>query len=250
MLEKSVGNFNAQKLRAILLLEADFNAMHKIIFNNRLAPNIEAANAIPVEAIGGRRSQAATQLALDKNLIADIVNARKLPTITICADATNYYDRVVHPFASLCAQYFSLEITCLAVLFRAILSMKMFLRTAHGMSTTYCSDAEGMPFQGAAQGSSTAPSLWMIISIFLVRYLHNKNFTAKISTPILKIILPLAALIFVDDADLHAFNSGSDTTEEVVLKVQRLLDAQHYVLKFTGGALKLSKCYWTLQDCR
>ena len=92
MLEKSGGNVNVQKLQAILLLEADFNAMHKMIFNNRLMANIEAANAIPMEIIGGRRSQATTHLALDKKLIADIVNVRKLPTITMCADATNYYD--------------------------------------------------------------------------------------------------------------------------------------------------------------
>ena len=56
MLEKVAGNINVQKLRAILLLEADFNAMHKIIFNNRLMPRIEADNAIPMEVIGGRRS--------------------------------------------------------------------------------------------------------------------------------------------------------------------------------------------------
>jgi len=45
-----------QKLQAILLLEVDFNAMDKIMFNNRLIPNIEAMNAIPMEVIGGRRS--------------------------------------------------------------------------------------------------------------------------------------------------------------------------------------------------
>ena len=89
---------HVQKLRAILLLEADFNALHKIIFNNRLIPNLEANNAIPMEVIGGRRSQAATHLALDKKLIADIANVRKLPMITICADATNCYDRVAHSF--------------------------------------------------------------------------------------------------------------------------------------------------------
>ena len=56
MLEKVAGNINVQKLRTILLLEADFNAMHKIIFNNRLIPSIEADKAIPMEVIGGRRS--------------------------------------------------------------------------------------------------------------------------------------------------------------------------------------------------
>lgn len=121
--------------------------------------------------------------------------------------------------------------------------MKMFLRTAHGMSTNYYSDTEGMPFQGAVQGSSAAPTLWVIISIFLVRCSCSKKIATEISTPILKIILPLAALIFVDDTDLHVFDSGSDATEEVALKAQHLLDAWHYVLRFTGGDLKLSKYY-------
>ena len=116
-----------QKLQAILLLEADFNTMHKIMFNNRLMPNIEAMNAIPMEIIGDRRSQAATHLALDKKLISDIANVRKLSMITICADATNCYDRVVHLFASLCTQYFGLNLLYLVVLFQAIQSMKMFL---------------------------------------------------------------------------------------------------------------------------
>ena len=146
MLEKSAGDVNVQKLRAILLLEADFNAIHKIIFNSRLILSIKAANAIPMEVIGGRRSQAATHLALDKKLIADIANMRKLLTITICADATNCYDRVAHPFASLCAQYFGLDVMYLAVLFRAIQSMKIFLCTLYGISENYYSDNEGKPF--------------------------------------------------------------------------------------------------------
>ena len=35
---------------------------------------------------------------------------------------------------------------------------------------------------------------------------------------------------------------------EVVIDVQQLLNVCNEVLKFTGGDLKLSKCYWTLQD--
>ena len=248
MLEKIAGNINVQKLRAILLLEADFNALHKIIFNNRLMPKLEESGTIPVEIIGGRRSQAATHLALNKKLISDIANVRKLPMITICADATNCYDRVAHPFASLCAQYFGLEVSYLAVLFRAIQSMKMFLRTSYGISQTAYSGEEGRPFQGLVQGSGAAPALWMIISIFLVRYLYSKNVTTQLSTPISGIILPLVALMFVDDADLYVFNSGTDTTRDLVLKAQRLLDAWHNILTITGGSLKLSKCYWTLQD--
>ena len=56
MLEKLTGNKNTQKLRAMLLFEAHFSDMHEIIFNDRLIPSIEAANAILMKAIEGRRS--------------------------------------------------------------------------------------------------------------------------------------------------------------------------------------------------
>ena len=42
-------------------------------------------------------------------------------------------------------------------------------------------------------------------------------------------MLPLAALIFVNDTDLHILNSSSDTVEEVVTKSQQLLDAWHEI---------------------
>ena len=141
MLEKSPGNFRVEKLRAVLLLEADFNGLHKINFNGRLMPRLEATSSIPQKIIGGRRSQVATHLALSKKLIADISNIRKVPTVTICADATNCYDRVAHYFASLCSQYFGLEICYLLILFRTIQNMKMHLRTAFGVSSSsYTSD--------------------------------------------------------------------------------------------------------------
>ena len=41
MLEKSKGNIQVEKLRAILLLEANLNAIHKIIFNGRVLPTLE-----------------------------------------------------------------------------------------------------------------------------------------------------------------------------------------------------------------
>lgn len=248
MLEKVAGNINVQKLRAILLLEADFNALCKIVFNNRLVPKLEKVDAIPVEIIGGRRAQVVTHLALSKKLIADIVNVRKVPMITACADATNCYDRVAHPFASLCAQCFELEILHLVVLFRATQSMKMFLRTSYGLSQIAHTGENGRPFQGVVQGSGAAPALWMIISIFLARYLCNKKVTTQLSTPVSRIVLPLPVLMFADDADLYVFNSGIETTKEIVVKAQKFLNAWHNILTITGGSLKLSKCYWTLQD--
>ena len=47
MLEKAPGNIDVKKLRAILLLEAYFNAAYEIIFNRRMMPRFEEANTVP-----------------------------------------------------------------------------------------------------------------------------------------------------------------------------------------------------------
>ena len=64
------------------------------------------------------RSQAATNLALSKKLIAEMTNTRKLPTTTTCADETNCYNKVSHPCASLCSQRVGLGICDSLVLFK------------------------------------------------------------------------------------------------------------------------------------
>ena len=161
---------------------------------------------------------------MSKKLITDISNTIKLPTATICADATNCYDRVAHPYASLCSQYFGMEICYLLVLFRTIQSMKMHLRTAFGVSTTFYS-SDSQPFQGAVQGNGAAPALWLIISIFLIRYLHQQKVVTAITSPISKLCQYLAALLYVDDTDLYVFNNGVNSTQEIILKAQRLLNA-------------------------
>ena len=56
-------------------------------------------------------------------------------------------------------------------------------------------------------------------------------------------VMLLAALMFADDTDLCILNSGSNRTEDIVDKAQRLLDAWYFALKFTGEYLKLAKCY-------
>ena len=54
MVEKSHNNISIIKLHTILLLETDFNALNKIVFNTHLIPSLEYKESIPHEIIGGR----------------------------------------------------------------------------------------------------------------------------------------------------------------------------------------------------
>ena len=55
MLEKVFGIIDTKKLREILLLEADFNTLHNIIFNRRVIPILEYFKGIPLKFIGRGR---------------------------------------------------------------------------------------------------------------------------------------------------------------------------------------------------
>ena len=68
MLEKIPNNISVNKLRAILLLETDFNVANKIIFNTCMIPQMERWNEIPREIVGRRRSLSAIYIAINKNL--------------------------------------------------------------------------------------------------------------------------------------------------------------------------------------
>ena len=110
MLEKKQSDILVEKLQAILLIEANQNAMNKIIFNTRTIPKLEENEIIPREIMRGQRGLSIIQITLNKKLLVDILNQSKLPNITISTDASNCFDRVVYPIAGTTYQYFGLPL--------------------------------------------------------------------------------------------------------------------------------------------
>ena len=120
ILEKKQGEISISKLRVILLLEADFNVINKIVFNTRLIPTLKAKDMIPREIMGRRRGILAIHVALNKKLLVDIVNQNKLTNIIVSADASNYFDRVIHLMAGMIYQYFGLSVDFVITFFTKI----------------------------------------------------------------------------------------------------------------------------------
>ena len=71
---------------------------------------------------------------------------KKRLIIIIYVDATNYYNRVAYPFASLNVQYFGLEVSYLLVLFRIIQIIKIFLCASFRVSNRFYSGEDRKPF--------------------------------------------------------------------------------------------------------
>ena len=117
MLEKKANDMHVSKLRAMLLLEADFNAANKILFKSRMTPTLEKGNLIPREIIGGRQFQSAMHVAVDKRLVSYIANQAKTSHVIISADASNCFDRVAHSIVALACSHFGLSDQCVETFF-------------------------------------------------------------------------------------------------------------------------------------
>lgn len=152
LLEKIAGVALVHKLRAILLMEGDFNMHNRLIFGNRMMECAREAGLIPEEQYAEKESDGQDGAWL-KRLFADISRQLRIVMGIVSADAEQCYDRIAHAFASLVFQAFGVWITAVCALLLTIQRMKFFLRTGFG---------ESVSFMTALLGSIIRSTRWLV----------------------------------------------------------------------------------------
>jgi hypothetical protein len=105
MLEKKQGVILVNKLRAILLMEADFNFANKTIFGHCMMHCAEERNEIAKECAGSHQHHDATDVTLNCHLYCDIAHQKKYLAAIRGADLAQCYDCIAHSTASLGSQH-------------------------------------------------------------------------------------------------------------------------------------------------
>ena len=77
MLEKVEGVIRVDKLRAILLMEADFNFHNKEIFGRRMIARAETGNLLPPDQFGSRKNHRAVEVAFNRLLYFDNLRLKR-----------------------------------------------------------------------------------------------------------------------------------------------------------------------------
>ena len=123
MLEKTLGVMLVTKLRAILLMEGDFNAMNKIVYGSRMIQTAPGHHLIP-EEIFSKKNRMADNRTLCKTLFYDINRQSRVPATIALVDASNCYDRIAHAIASLIFQAFGVPLTAVETMLGVIENRK------------------------------------------------------------------------------------------------------------------------------
>ncbi len=155
MLAKMFGVRLVSKLRAILLMEADFNAMNKEVCGVRMLKEARKYKLIP-EEIFSEKNRTANVGGFAKTLFYNIVCQLRIPAAIKLVDVSNCYDRIAHAMALLIFQSFGVEDTAVTAMLEMIQEMKFFLRTAFGDSKEFAGLTIEVKTQRLGRGNGTS----------------------------------------------------------------------------------------------
>jgi len=245
MLEKVPGCRRPEKLRAILLMEADFNFANKLFFGYRMMHRAEYIGVIPREIEGSRKAHQAIDVALNRCLIWDVFWLKRISGILTSVDAATCYDRMAHAIISLCTRRLGMPQAAINSLLSMIQQMRFYLRTAFGDSDTFYGGSLDDPLQGCCQGNGGGLAMWLSITIPLVEHLYEEQQVAVLHTVISKKKITFVGDLYVDDTDLVTVAvSRQEPFLMVLSRAQDKARTWQTDLRVTGGDLKWDKSSW------
>lgn len=104
VLLKGVGNLNIDKLRAILLIKANYNWLPKLLVSKRIIPRSNALGLILDKKFWSRSGLRAVKVAPCCCLFCNCLRQLRRPGGLGSFDAAQCYNHIVHLFCSLAAQ--------------------------------------------------------------------------------------------------------------------------------------------------
>ena len=246
MLLKDPEVYLLNKLRTIVLYEADFN--HE---NKRLG-RIAMQKALKLGKIANeqfsRPGRSAQDNALSKRLLFDYYRTVKKPFGICSCDLKSCYDRVVHTAASLALQRVGVPLEQIRCMFGTIQTLIHKVRTAYGLSENGYGGLKGKfskPPQGMGQGNGGGPTIWSVLSSTVFEELRDKGYNTEFCMAISKGLFEMCGFSYVDDSDLIA---DGQNRIEVHSKLQKTLTQWDKTMEVTGAAIATDKCWWYLVD--
>jgi hypothetical protein len=244
LLEKVAGNTCIDKLRAICLLEADFNWWLKVVFAKRMMARMHSHGMIPLEQ-GAVRGKMATDTSMMKQLFFDQANILHEDCSITSTDAANCYDAGNHTATSLSLQAMGVGLNFILCYLVCIQLMRYYLQTGYGLSDTSYGGSPDAICMGLVQGSGAAPGVWIAVSTVILGAYKAEGYGASITSGWSGKEISLSALLYVDDTDLlHKPQYKTDSLGALVSWVQQATNFWAHLLQATGGSLKPTKCYW------
>jgi hypothetical protein len=259
MLEKIPGVSRSDRLRIIQLLEADLNQVLSIASARNIDRLAKERKGIISKHQYGRAHKTCMTPVLNKLLTVQLIIQKKIEGIVFDNDAQRCYDRIISGIALACLRRIGHSKNSTRMLGLLWSQLEHHVATAYGVSDkTYSSTLEKLLY-GIEQGSCASPILWALLNQLLLTALGEEFECIMLVSVDGKVEHKIPGGSFVDDTMTGTTND--DTTmepvpveeeeltwseEELVAKMQDIIQFFLDVLQVTGGDLAPAKCAWYL----
>ena len=245
LLEKVFGVRLVDKLRAICLLEADFNWLNKLIFARRLETHCRKHGIIPPEQFCKSKSNC-EEASLVKNLINDHARILHNTLGETSADLDQCFDRSNAPISGIAVRAHGISLASTRLMLSTMQLMQYFIKTGFGLAddASFGGTLESR-LMSLGQGSGAAPMGMRCIITLADNAYKRLGHGMSCKSAIHQRIFILAAIIYVDDTDLFHWAQEYGISDEVFQQdVQRATTDWGMIVQATGGAIKPSKSFW------
>ena len=147
LLQKEIGNIDIDKLRFIILFEADFNWLLKMIFSKRLMARAIENDTLPQEFYA-MKGKSAKDAIITRNLWCDINRLQHISYAVVSADLSQCFDMIGHSQCSLAMQAQGCPIKPISIMLFTLQNMNYWLRSAYGDAKTSFGATSEDPYMG------------------------------------------------------------------------------------------------------
>jgi hypothetical protein len=243
LLEKTHGNNFIKKMRAIVLLEGDFNYYNKMVFTQRMLASAQDKGQILVECFAKKGSNCVNAV-MTKIMFCDESRIHHHPMRIGGNDFGDCYDRVAHPPASIALQSWGVPLPAIRVLLLAMQTMQFFPRMGCGKSSCSYSGSSEDRTLGLGQGNVAAGSGFLALRAQIVNTYNRYGHGAHLQTSYTYQLFLLIAIIYVDGTDLiQVTELVTASLIELIQHSQTSTNAWGRLAIAMGAALKPEKCF-------
>jgi hypothetical protein len=168
MIEKDPGNPHIKRLRVIHLFEADYNLSLKLLWGSRMVHQGEDNNCFGNQQHGSRPRHQCINAVFMKTLTYDLMRILRLSLIVFTNDATGCFDWIMVSLAMIAAFRLGMPRLVARMHSSALLHMKYFVKTTHGISEEFYRVRQWYLLYGTEQGSGASAVVWLSIVVSLL----------------------------------------------------------------------------------
>jgi len=244
-LEKDIGVPQITKLRALHIVEADYNLLLKWFGPKGFMQWAEDNKQLTPYQGGGRHGRSAIDLACKKVATYEYITINRITAANFEYDLKQCFDNMNEVCANLSCLQHGADPRYIRLHAQTQQLQRYHVKHAYGISSRYNQHSEQHPWYGAGQGTGDAASRWVVQSHSLITAYHAEAHLWHLPTPTSTDTVCMGIDAYMDDTNQILGNTATRKLDPILPQAQANIDLWQGLIQVSGGTLNPTKCSWT-----